>query len=119
MEQVRVARKYRRFLTHGRVLARVRSTPETMFHVIDISVGGLAFRYLGDGELGGSADEIDLFHDESLALRGIPVRAVSDCPLDYGFIPMRRRSLSFGDLTPEQRFALDAFIVNYTEAGRS
>ena len=119
MEQVRVARKYRRFLTHGRALARVRSTPETMFHVIDISVGGLAFRYLGDGELGGSADEIDLFHDESLALGGIPVRAVSDCPLDYGFIPMRRRGLSFGDLTPEQRFALDAFIVNYTEAGRS
>lgn len=118
MELVRTTRRYRRFSTHGRALARVRSAPETMFHVIDISVGGLAFRYLGDGELGGSADEIDLFHDETLALRGIPVQAVSDCPLDYGFIPMRRRGLSFGELTPEQRFALDAFIVNYTEAGR-
>jgi len=117
MEQVRTARRHRRFLTHGRALARVRSAPETMFHVIDISAGGLAFRYLGDGELTEAADELDLFHDESLALGRVPVQAVSDCPLDYGFLPMRRRGLCFGELTPEQRVALDAFIVNYTEAG--
>lgn len=117
MELVRTTRRYRRFSTHGRALARVRSAPETMFHVIDISVGGLAFRYLGDGELGGDADELDLYHGDSLALRGLPVRAVSDCSLDYGFIPMRRRGLSFGELTSEQRLALDAFIVNHTEAG--
>jgi len=117
MEQMRTPRKHRRFQTHGRALARITSSPGVLFHVIDISVGGLAFRYLGDNELDELPDELDLFYGERLALGKIPVRPVSDCPLEYGYIPMRRRGLQFGELTPAQKIGLDNFIVNCTEAG--
>jgi len=111
-EQVRVQRKDRRFLVHDRTLAQVGLAPGVLFHIIDISRGGLAFRYLGDHELAMNPTELDIIRDEQFALSKIPVKPVSDCPLAYGYIPMRRRSVQFGELTPWQKAELEHFLQN-------
>lgn len=114
-EQVRKQRKDRRFLARERTLAQVSSAPDILFHVIDISQGGLAFRYLGDQELAMIPAEVDILQDERFALTKIPVHPVSDCAISFGFIPMRRRSVQFGELTPWQKAELSHFILNCTE----
>ena len=115
MEQIRQQRKDKRYQTQGRTLARISTAPDHLFHIVDISCGGLAFRYLGDSELDDLPGELEILFDDKFTLGKLPVQPVSDCAIDYGYIPMRRRSMKFTELTPWQRAELDHFLMNCTE----
>lgn len=110
MTKVSEKRRDKRYQVEGRVLARAGSLPHGLFHIIDISQNGLAFRYLGNDELPAPVRRIDLVYEENLVLAQVPVQPVSDCSLACGYIPMRRHGLKFGELTEELKGALRQFI---------
>lgn len=114
MEPYRQQRKDKRYKTQGRTLARISTAPEVLFHIVDISCGGFAFRYLGNDELEARSGELEIVFDDKFTLGKLPVQPVSDCAIDFGYIPMRRRSMRFTDLTPWQKAELDHFLMNYT-----
>ncbi|WP_432823719.1 PilZ domain-containing protein [Trichloromonas sp.] len=114
MDQVREQRKDRRYQTRQRTLARLSTAPDVLFHVIDISCGGLAFRYLGDHKLNEHPGELDIHFGDNCTLSNLPVTSVSDAAIEYGYIPMRRRGLQFTDLSPGRKAELDHFLANCT-----
>ena len=105
-----------RFKAMHRALVLVTQGPEALpFHIIDISTGGLAFRYLGQKLDRSEISTISLYHDFDLIVDKIPVKAVSDYRLRDNLVPVRRGSLSFEPLNPEQRSQLERFIEKFTD----
>ena len=110
-------RKHQRFKAMGRALVLVNHGPEALpYHIVDISEGGLSFRYLGHKLPNSEIDTISLYHDYELIVGDIPIQAVSDFRLRDNLVPVRRGSVSFGELNQEQLSQLETFIQNYTEA---
>ena len=111
------AREYQRFKAAHRALVLIDTGPEALpYHIMDISESGLSFRYLGQKLKRSEVKEVSLYHDFELIVESIPVRAVSDLRLQDNLVPVRRGSIAFKDLTPEQRGQLERFIQSYTEA---
>ena len=88
--------------------------------IIDISKGGLAFRYIADEEESkGEAAELDiLLQDISFYLERVPFKTAYDIEIQnqetFAPLKMRRMGVEFGELTPNQMALLDYFINNYT-----
>jgi hypothetical protein len=81
--------------------------------LIDLSFGGLAFRYAAaSGAGGGEGLETGvLFGGEELFLENVALRTVSDQPLrGAGPEGLRRRGMAFGPLSSEELAALARFI---------
>lgn len=111
------ARQHQRFKAIDRALALVRHCPECLpYHIMDISEGGLSYRYLGPKIKRSEIKKINLYHDLELIAKSLPVKPVSDYRLHDHLIPLRRSSVQFKDLTDEQRGQLQNFIRKYTEA---
>ncbi|WP_303721854.1 PilZ domain-containing protein [Malonomonas rubra] len=111
------ARAHQRFKAAHRALVLIDTGPESLpYHIMDISESGLSFRYLGQKLKRSEVKEISLYNDFDLIVESIPVRAVSDHRLQDNLVPVRRGSLAFRDLSPDQRSQLGKFIQNYTEA---
>lgn len=83
------------------------------FHIVDISKGGLAYRYLGINRY--KTTKIDLYHESKLIAEGIPVKPVSDKRLPNNMIPLRRGSLCFDELNSMQDAQVERFIDACTE----
>lgn len=103
-------RQAERLRPRGRTLVRIDGILDSFFHIVDISSSGLAFRYLGSDKLDQEAGVVDIVHGDEITLRQIPFRAVSDCEIDYGLIPMRRRGVRFGELTESQKNDIDKLL---------
>lgn len=84
--------------------------------IVDLSMGGLAFSYIGVEEPDGSS-YLDIFlivHD--FYLRRIPFVTVSDIPIVLDVrkdMTLRRRGVRFEKLTVRQRSQLEHLIQNY------
>lgn len=88
--------------------------------LIDIGLGGLAFRYIDmmadivetDGEL------VILQPQPRIYVEGLPFRTVSDVavhnPFSFSSLPIRRRSVAFGRLNSEHRNQLEKLIHSHT-----
>ncbi len=90
-----------------------------MGKIIDISEGGLAFRYINTEDKTSGPCELDIFlSDGNFYLNKVPFKNISDVEMDnvpsLASIRMRRCGLQFGDLTPDQIFDLEYFIENHT-----
>jgi len=83
---------------------------------MDISEGGLSFRYLGKKLKRSEIKKVSLYHNDKLIVEDIPIGAISDYRLQDNLIPVRRGSIIFKDLTPEQQKKLEKFIQEYTKA---
>jgi hypothetical protein len=94
--------------------------------IIDISIGGLAFRYM-DSKKPIDESYLDIFLTErDFCLGKLPITAVSDYEIDntvtcklvegvpYRCTAMRRSSVQFGELTHHQMSQLEHFIQNHT-----
>jgi hypothetical protein len=88
-----------------------------LWQILDISKGGLAFRYVVTGEDLDKCSALDILTaDTQFFLEMIPVRCISDLEIvnesvsSYG---IRRRSVEFGKLTPFQMSSLEDFIRNH------
>lgn len=81
------------------------------FHIIDISLNGLSFRYVGNAKWFPDPRSIDIIYD-SFSLKKIPVKTVSDEPIQSDLVQMRRHSVQFNNLSDDELNKLTYFIEN-------
>lgn len=110
-------RSYQRFKATDRALVLVNRGPESLpYHIMDISEGGLSFRYLGQKLKRSEIKKISLYYNEQLIVDDIPIKTISDHRLRDNIIPVRRGSIRFQELEPEKLSKLEKFIQQFTEA---
>ena len=111
-------RQYERYRAMDRDLVLIGSdTDGVLYHIVDISKGGLSFCYIGESELTRQLSEISIIVGNTFCLDALSVETVSDKQLRRGQIgAMRRRGVRFGKLTPSQESLIDDFLKRYTVA---
>lgn len=87
--------------------------------VINISMGGLSFRYMGTNIAKSITNKLGIFlGSENILIDKLPTRIVADKLISKGSLflktPTRECSLQFLELTPVQRNKLTDFISNKT-----
>ena len=109
-------RTHKRFLAKERALVYIKSGSYGMlYHLIEISNGGLSFRSLGEDVLINGSSELSIVIEDNFYITEIPVKTVSDTLLIKGYIPLRRRGVRFGQLSSMQKSQLTDFIKKYTK----
>lgn len=108
---------------HPRVSAQERASVSLTgdesglpYHLIDISEGGMAFRYLNKMPLPLTDSQVDIYLAGDLHIGRLPITVVDDRPLASDFIPTRHCGVRFGKLTPAQQIQLQAFIRCQTQS---
>ena len=85
--------------------------------IIDISMGGVAFRYLATKEPSHGSYKLSIFFDEAgFRLNDILLETVTDFKthkIPYTSIAMRRSSVQFRSLSNHQSSQLQRFIENH------
>jgi c-di-GMP-binding flagellar brake protein YcgR len=87
--------------------------------IVDISIGGMAFHYIDRKEWPRETFRLDIVfgQEEEFRLNDIPYRIVSDRVADRkphdASLVVKRRSIEFGELSPEQRARLEYFIRHH------
>jgi hypothetical protein len=112
-------RKYTRFRTRNGALIELRSQRGKLGEIIDISKGGLAFRYIDIGDRPKGSFELDIFLKETgFRLEKVPAKTISDFRttkyFPFSSTKTRRQGVQFGELTQKQISQLEHFIRNYT-----
>jgi hypothetical protein len=86
--------------------------------IIDISMGGLAFRYVAMAEPSNGSDRLKIFPAEGdFYLNDVLFETVTDFgtyQIPFTSISMRRSGVQFGELTHDQMSQLEDFICNHT-----
>ena len=113
-------RKNLRFRVREGAFAVLRPDCNVVGEIIDISKGGLAFRYIaGEEQPGGSSGLDILFAGGSFRLPEVPFETVEDFEMPDEFssplTSTRRCGIRFGKLTHEQLSALKSFIGSHTK----
>jgi hypothetical protein len=112
-------RKYTRFRTRSGALIELRSQRGKLGEIIDISKGGLAFRYIDIGDRPKGSFELDIFlKGTGFRLEKVPAKTISDSRttkyFPFSSTKTRRQGVEFGELTQKQISQLEHFIRNYT-----
>lgn len=112
-------RIHKRFKVQDYALAVVRANIRKVGQIIDISRGGLAFRYMSNGERLNGSFELDiLLADNGFRLEKVTIKAISDFEIanetSFSSITMRRLCAQFGKLRHNQISQLEYFILNHT-----
>ena len=112
-------RAYKRFEAREGAFAALKGPISKLGQIIDISKGGLAFRYIHTGESVKKSFEMEIFSaGNGFRLKGIQCRTVSDFEIDNPFpfssIKMRRLGAEFEDFNSNQESQLEYFIQNHT-----
>lgn len=104
---------------HKRFVVKAAPLPvnETKIgRIVDIGMGGFAFRYIGEG--GDWPNKLFhlgiLFGDNDLEVEQLRLKTASDVEMPDSFIISRRRCVKFGSLTSRQIAQLENFIATYT-----
>ena len=109
-------RIYRRFPAKERAFVYLGSElGDMLYHLIEISGGGLSFRYLGEEVLTKNLSKLSLVMEDDFYVAALPVETVSDIRLVNSYIPFRRKSVRFCELSPRSKSQLFDFIINNTE----
>lgn len=108
-------RRHKRFLVENSVIALDSISGQ----LIEISFGGLSFKYVGEEEAAGKLTESGILLGEGdFCMENLPLITVSDVPLEGGdssdSLPIRRRGMKFGNLSSEDIFQLGRFIREHT-----
>jgi hypothetical protein len=111
-------RKHRRFqIRQGTYVALVPPYGK-VGPVIDISMGGLSFRYVDGKETTNGSYINILLTEANFYLENVAVKTILDCEIPdksaSSAIAMRRCGLQFGGLTHNQASQLKFFIENYS-----
>jgi len=117
-EQKVERRRDRRFQVPKRVFVEVRRPHHSKLgEIINISMGGVAFRYLAAKEPSNGSHKLNIFFDEGgFRLNDILLETVTDFgthKIPYTYITMRRSGVQFSSLTHHQISQLEHFIENY------
>lgn len=104
-------RRFQRYPASDRALvAEAGGESGLPFHLIDISEGGMAFRYFNTSRLPLDGSHLDIYMETELCVSRLPVKVVSDRPLTGDYFPKRRCGVRFGTLTSAQQIELEQFI---------
>jgi hypothetical protein len=111
-------RKDERFQTGKNTYALLRARGSKLGRVIDISKGGLAFRYVSVGERLKGPLELDLLsHQYDYRIDKIPVKIITDLEVAnkkaFKSTILKRVGVQFGKLTREQKSKLEHFIRDH------
>jgi len=112
-------RLQKRFRAQDDAYAMLRGSVSKLGKILDISRGGLAFRYIDIGERPESSFELEiLVKGNGFHLNNVSFETISDfgSTKDFPFssIPMRRRGGQFLGLTENQISELEYFMEHYT-----
>ena len=104
-------------------MAVIGRNANVLGQILDISRGGLSFRYMDNDMIGGEEELLTILStDQQFYLVNIPFQTVSDFALtnvpSFSSIVMRRRCVRFKDLDEEQIRRLDEFIRKYAAEKR-
>jgi hypothetical protein len=109
-------RRYRRFMARADAFAVLRNQVSEVGQLINVSKGGLAFKYLAEQPLPSDPYELDIFlaGRREFLWRGIPHRTIQDIELTpivpFSMIRMRRRSVAFENLTEDHHLRLEHLL---------
>ncbi len=114
-------RRHRRYRVKEGAFAVIRkqADTQTLGQIIDISGGGLAFKYFANGKPSNGRHKLDIFFAGfGIQLKNLSFQTVSDLPIDnqisFSSIKMRRCGLQFKDLKSKHRLQIEDFIQSYT-----
>jgi len=115
----KVKRKHRRFQAKELLFVKFSSEQdESIGQLLDISRGGLSFRYFTTEEKLPNYADLGIFSsDGEFNIEKIPIKIISDIETEKtssGKQTLRRYGLQFDTLTPDQTSQLDYFLQNYT-----
>jgi hypothetical protein len=112
-------RRHKRLRAKEGTLAVLGSPRITIGKIVDVSMGGLAVRYVAEEALSNESCRLDILMADGLShLYGLPCETVYDIEAKTA-VPLtsmveRRRGLKFGKLTPSQKLHLEDFISSHT-----
>jgi hypothetical protein len=117
-------RAHKRFEVPMGSFVSLGSNGSILGQILDVSMGGLSFRYIGDGFENGS--HLDIFSTEhDFHLRKVPFKPVKDFEIDNQVLykiggkthphcrAMRRGSVKFHRLSRKQKSELKKFLKTY------
>jgi len=112
-------REYNRFEAQEGAFAALRGPVNKLGQIIDISKGGLAFRYIDTGVRPDKSFDLDIsLINNGFHLEEVPCKSIFDSEIINEFcfssIPMRRLGVQFTELTHNQTSQLEYFIQNHT-----
>ena len=117
-------RQHERFEVQADAYAMITPLSNKKGEIIDISKGGVAVRYTPNEKQPRLSREIDLFlhiflEDISFCLLRLPIKTVSDTPIDdESPNGARRRSVRFRALSQAQVSELEFFLQNHVADGQ-
>ena len=87
-------------------------------YIHDISMGGLSFHYVDNGEGKGefpNSSVMSIFLDrKGFFLEKIPFKTINDFKIEPDFMEMRQRSVQFGKIPRDQKLHLKYLVENLT-----
>lgn len=111
-------RRHRRFQVPVGVFVGFRPDNSRLGEIIDISLGGLSFRYLASGGPSNGSRRLNIFLTErGFCLDDVPFETVSDVrtyQIPFTPVTMRRGGVQFEGLTENQTSRLEYFIQHFT-----
>lgn len=112
-------RSYPRYKVKDGAYAALSPDSTIMGQIVDISKGGLCFRYIVHREQAFESVATHVFvGDNGFYLEKMPYKIIEDEQLDNGSsfssIVMRQRRVHFSNLNPNQLAQLDYFLLNRT-----
>ena len=117
-------RKHKRLQAQEGAFVLLGPNSVILGHVVEISIGGLAFLYITGEKPPSGSSELEILlaeqleDDNSFYFDKVPFKTISDFAianeLSLGSITIRRRGVQFGELTHNQTSALEYFIQNHT-----
>ena len=112
-------RKHARFKVQSKALAALAQSPTVAGHIIDISEGGLSFRYVAGQQRSQESPRLNLLvSDERFQYKTLPFKSVWDFPIpdhfSFGSISTRHCGVEFGDLTDDAKSEIKKFIKIHT-----
>ena len=124
-KRVSERRKHKRFRPPKSSFVWLAADNSAVAQIIDVSMGGLGIRYVGD--VFPNESQLDMFSVEyNYNIRQVPFKTVFSSAIfgktllrsDNGVHPrarqMRRSGIQFGELTDEQMSQVEYFVENYT-----
>ena len=116
--QIVEQRAYERFKVYSNAYVTFGSNPSMQCKIIDISEGGISFRYEPGEKPEGKELISILINGGEVLLKDIWFIPFYDCeiknPNIFSFIKERKCGGKFVDLTSDQNAKLEFFIKNYT-----
>ncbi len=111
-------RRFRRLQAPQNAFALLRGPDGRLGQIIDISKGGLAFRYAGNGGQPKRSFQLDIFlANKGFHVEKLSFRTVSDFEVNNqnpaNSVIMRRRGIQFDELNQGHISRLEYFIENY------